>query len=94
SQGKTVATLTVSDGKKIVYKPKINRENKLRDFFEFLNKELEADIYIVKKVSRNTYFYEEYIDNIEINNIEELKKYYERYGKLIGIAFLFNVTDL
>lgn len=94
SRGKTVSTLTFSDGKKIVYKPKINSENKLRDFFEFLNKELEADIYIVKKVTRNTYFYEEYIDNIEINNIEEVKKYYERYGKLIGIAFLFNVTDL
>ncbi|EIR4038453.1 DUF4135 domain-containing protein, partial [Enterococcus faecalis] len=94
SRGNTVSTLTFSDGKKIVYKPKINSENKLSDFFEFLNKELEADIYIVKKVTRDTYFYEEYIDNIEINNTEEVKKYYERYGKLIGIAFLFNVTDL
>ena len=49
SRGNTVSTLTFSDGKKIVYKPKINSENKL-SFFEFLNKELEADIYTVKKL--------------------------------------------
>ena len=96
SNGLKVCVLGLSNGEKLVYKPKryAESEGKVDDLLRFLNKEIDAEVFIPRKIIRGQYFYEEFIENSSVDSDGDLDDYYYRYGKLIGVGYILNATDL
>ncbi|HDR4605535.1 type 2 lanthipeptide synthetase LanM family protein [Bacillus cereus] len=94
-QGRSVIVLTFVSGKKVVYKPKnlkvVSAYNSLIDWINDKNN-------ILKMPSYNTLIYddfviEEFVEKRDCKSIEEVKKYYIRYGQILGIMYILNGND-
>lgn len=94
-QGNAVSILSFED-KKLVYKPKnlkiCESFNKLIDWYTSRSDLL--DIKIPEGIYKETYTYNEYIEQTFCENEHEVEKFYIRYGYLIALCYLLNINDL
>lgn len=93
--GRTVAILTFSDNKKIMYKPKrlqiLNPFNKL---IHRINDEPNIlELKTVKSLIYDEYGYQEFIEQKSCNTKQEVQNYYQRFGQLLGITYMINGSD-
>lgn len=92
--GKSVAILTFKNGKKVVYKPKnLKIANKIDGFMQYLNENHNTQFYIIKRLVKNDYTFEEFIVQTNVPNIEDIKEFYKNYGELIGLSYIMNGSD-
>lgn len=94
SNGKTVALLQISDCK-LVFKFKNlyvgNALNTIYEAIEFLDPTLK--FYKIKRVVRDTFTIESFVEHDECKKDSEVSKYYFRFGVQVLIAFLLRGTD-
>lgn len=93
---KTVMTLAFENNRKILYKPKNLHVNiAFSKLCDYLND--RAPILPLKTVNSlavNDHGYEDFIDHIDCQSEEEVKRYYTRFGYLLGLMYLLNGTDM
>ena len=95
-QGKTTAILHLSNGKKIVYKP---RSGGLDIAFNSVLKVVNGNVNAIhlketKIYDRKQYHWAEYIEYLPCKSLNELKMYYKNCGALIGLIYLLRGTDM
>lgn len=93
NKGKSVTIITFNDEKRLVYKTK-NEVKQVDILLEFLNENFETELFIPQKLIGDGYVFEEFIENNEARNLQEIKRYYKRYGIIIALAYVLNITDL
>lgn len=94
-QGRSVCILNFNVGN-VVYKPKnleINEE--IKKFTDWFTKSCGLlDIKFPKGLYREEYTYIEYIEYIKCESEKEIKDFYTRFGYLIALTYMFNITDM
>ncbi|MEJ7530171.1 type 2 lanthipeptide synthetase LanM [Staphylococcus hominis] len=95
NEGRTVCILEFDVGK-IVYKPKNLEINKAIDEFLlwFTNYTNSIDIKFPKGIYKENYSYVEFVGFKELSNDKEIENFYFRYGYLIALTYIFNITDI
>lgn len=94
-KGKSVCILEF-ENKKLVYKPKNLEINKaIKDFSDWFTEMFTLkDLKFPNGIYKKNYSYEEYITFDPCKNENEVINFYRRYGHLIGLSYLFNITDI
>jgi type 2 lantibiotic biosynthesis protein LanM len=94
--GNQVILLTLSDGSKIVYKPKdLSLSQALASIDEWLRKEgYRPGWYFAKVLARQQYGWEEYVEQGPCLNQEQTRQYYRGEGELLCLSYLLNAHDL
>lgn len=94
--GKSVSILTYASGSKIVYKPRsLSPEvsfNKLIDWFRGVDSTI--DLISPYILDRGEYGWVEFVPSHTMHSEEDVRNYFLRYGKLIGLLYLCNATDI
>ena len=95
--GKTVTILRLTNGKRVVYKPRsLKMEKGFLQYLSFLNTKLpkEDRLYEIAILDCGSYGFIEYIDTVGCNESEEVKRYYRRAGNLMAMLYSLNAKDL
>lgn len=96
-QGKSVSILYF-DEKKLIYKPKNLKISEIFesfiDWYTNVSNHKLLDLKIPKGIFKDDYTYNEFIEPNYCENKREIENYYNRYGYLIAICYLFNLNDL
>ena len=97
NSGATVGFLLFSDGRKLVYKPRTIESLKI--WSQFLawcshRKILFLSCKTPALLSRDGYGWVEFVHHHHCDTRDELSRYYYRFGSLLAIAHMLNVTDL
>lgn len=94
-RGKSVSIVNFQE-KKLVYKPKdLNISKAFEKFIDWYTSNSNLlDIKIPKGIYKDKYTYNEYIEPVKCKSICEIENYYERYGYLIAICYIFSLNDL
>lgn len=95
-KGQTVAKLNYSNEKSIMYKPKsLDIVEKYNELILWINQH-DSDISLptYKVLDYGEYGFEECIIQKPCESEEEVKKYYERFGQLVGLMHMINGADM
>ncbi|SFL42554.1 type 2 lantibiotic biosynthesis protein LanM [Lachnospiraceae bacterium KH1T2] len=95
NQGKTVAVLSFKD-KKLVYKPRSMEPERI---FSRCSRWVDShlgDYYITnpKLVLGEDYGFQQYMESRECNSEDEVKRYYHRIGRAMGLFYIFDTSDI
>lgn len=92
--GKSVSIIHFKDGNRVVYKPKkLEIAKKVNDFMLYLNQKIGSDFYTTKRLVKENYSFEEYIDQCNLESLNDAENYYSNYGELMGLAYILNGSD-
>lgn len=92
--GESTAMITLSDGTKLIYKPRnINITNSYNIFISWVNQKLSVNLKTFKCVSCGSYGWMEFVDNEAVNSHEDLKEYYYKSGILSAVTLLLGSKD-
>lgn len=94
-RGKTVAIIKLDNQKEIVYKPRtLSTESAYQDFIFEVSKGCRYQLKKIGIVNRDEYGWEEFVKAYHCNSMEEIKRYYYRFGILIFVNYILNANDL
>lgn len=95
-KGQTVAKLNYSNEKSVMYKPKsldiVENYNKLILWINQHNSNINLPTY--KVLDYEEFGFEECIIQKPCKSEEEVKKYYERFGQLVGLMYMISGADM
>jgi type 2 lantibiotic biosynthesis protein LanM len=92
--GESTALITLSDGKKLIYKSRnIDSTNSYNLFIDWVNHKLETNLKTIKCVSSGNYGWLEFVTYEPVNSLDELQEYYYKAGILLAITFLLGSKD-
>lgn len=93
-RGESTALVTLSDGTKLIYKPRnIDTTNSYNLFIGWVNHKLNTNLKTFKCVSCKSYGWLEFVSCETVNSSEELQEYYFKAGILLAVAFLLGSKD-
>lgn len=93
--GKSVIIFEVNHIQKIVYKPKnLKIEERISELLKWFSSEELLDLHLPKGLYRNNYTYNEFVYRKPCNCIEEVQRFYIRFGYLIALCYLLGIDDL
>lgn len=94
-KGNSVMRFIFESKKEIMYKPKsLQVTERFHDLLHwFHSKGLKYDFKYHKIINKKNYAWEEVVEYISCDNVEEVKAFYYRYGALIGISHLLKGVD-
>lgn len=94
-KGNTVAIISLDNGKKVVYKPRaLKAEKAYQDFICDISSKCANKLKPVHMLDCNQYGWEEYIQAEPCHTLDELRRYYYRFGVLIFANYILNANDL
>lgn len=92
--GESTALVTLSNGKKIVYKPRnIDTTNSYNLFIDWVNYKLNTNLKTFKCVNFESYGWLEFVNHEAVNTSEELHEYYYKAGILLAVTLLLGSKD-
>lgn len=97
NQGKTVSILELSDGNKIVYKPKdLRLEKVFSDLIEHLNTQKDSPIELkaAKTIPRGQYGWVQFIPHKSCNSEDEFTLFYEKAGAWLMLLHIMVCSDM
>jgi type 2 lantibiotic biosynthesis protein LanM len=96
NNGRTVAVLTLSETKKVVYKPRPLRfEHKFTQLLSRLSaRSLSRPLRAPAMIDRGKYGWMEFIEGRPCESADEVVSFYTRSGALLCLAGVFGITDL
>jgi type 2 lantibiotic biosynthesis protein LanM len=95
-QGKSVIVVEFNEHQKIVFKPR-NLEicQAFEQFLHWCNENSGLlDIKIPKGIYKEDYSFVQFIEYQACQSEKEVSEYYERFGYLLALAYVFRITDL
>lgn len=94
-KGNTVAIITLDNDIKVVYKPRtLEAEMAYQDFVCDISSECKNQLKPVHILNYEEYGWEEFIQVEPCHDINELKRYYYRFGILVFANYILNANDL
>lgn len=92
--GESTALVTLSDGTKLIYKPRnIEATKSYNLFIDWVNHKLNTNLKTIKCVSRKNYGWLEFVAYESVNTPDEIEEYYYKAGVLLGVALLLGSKD-
>lgn len=95
-QGRSVSILELSNGQKIVYKPRsLGIDQEFQLFIKWINsnEKNSKKLKTIKILDKKTYGWSEFVPFENCNQKEDLSKFYDRMGQLLGVLHVLNATD-
>ncbi|WP_254490156.1 type 2 lanthipeptide synthetase LanM family protein [Bacillus thuringiensis] len=93
-RGKSVSILNFPNKQKIVYKPKnLEIAKKIDLFMSYLNKHMESNFYIPRRLVKEKYAFEEFVEQEDLESSKDAADFYTNYGSLLGLAYIINGSD-
>jgi type 2 lantibiotic biosynthesis protein LanM len=93
--GRSVAVLLLTNGRKVVYKPKpLGLEAAFAQFLNWCNSASpRVDLRTILVIDRGTYGWAEFIEQAPCESLEAVRRYYRRAGMLLCVLHLLRATD-
>lgn len=92
--GESTALVYLSDGTKIIYKPRnVAITNSYNSFIDWINSKLNTDIKIFKVLECGVYGWLEFIKYEKVNSENDLKEYYNKAGMLLAVTLIIGSND-
>lgn len=92
--GRSVAVLTLVDGRKVVYKPKsLALEVGFNRLLAWCNQAGSFDLYQVPVADRGDYGWAAYVEQRPCRDLEQARDYYRRAGALLCVLHLLRASD-
>ncbi|MBP1042460.1 type 2 lantipeptide synthetase LanM family protein [Vagococcus sp. BWB3-3] len=100
--GKAVVELTTNLSK-LIYKPKTVKNDlffyKFLGYLKLLGKTNDSDssvlnFYPLKILDQGSYGWVDFLEQSAVSSQEEVRRYYQRVGYLLSIAYVINLTDI
>lgn len=93
--GLAVAIITMSCGRKFVYKPRsLAVEHRVQDLFSALDGLGQTEFRSWKVIDKGDYGWVEFVANEPCTDITEVREFYRRVGHLLAVVYLIGATDL
>lgn len=96
--GRTVASITFTNGKKIIYKPRnLGAETGFLHYSKAMNQGMslnESALYEMELLDFGEYGFIEFISQQECEDEQELERYYYRSGILMAMLYSLNAKDI
>lgn len=94
-KGGTVCALKFRSGAHLIYKPKsLSLDAAFFRFLAWLNERGAPLSFICPKIlDRGNYGWLATVDHLPCNNDEEIRRFYQRLGMFLGIAYVMNAVD-
>ncbi len=94
-EGHKVYVLELDNGKKLVYKPRcLAIDQAYKDFVEWIFEKLHVPFAWNKIWNRENYGWCEWVEKKPCYSWEELQRYYQRNGILLGVSYLLGTKDI
>lgn len=94
-KGNTVAIITLDNGKKVVYKPRpLKAEKAYQNFICDISSSCRNTLQPVQILDCGQYGWEGFVKAEPCHTMNELKRYYYRFGVLIFANYILNANDL
>lgn len=96
NNGKTVAILSFSDNRKIIYKPRtLDIDISFNKIINYINsKNNKIELYKIKSLDKNTYGWQEFIEYKECKTEKEIEYYFYSIGELLAIVHVLGSSDI
>jgi type 2 lantibiotic biosynthesis protein LanM len=93
--GRAVAVLTLSDGRKLVYKPRsVALEVAFNGLVAWCNDSgCSEKLLVVRVLDRGDYGWMEYVDHAPCDDLDAARRYYRRAGMLLCLLHALRATD-
>ncbi len=93
--GRSVTAITFSSGLKIIYKPKnLALASEFQNLLDWLVQNgAPLSFRPMKIIDRSNYGWTEYIDYLPCENLDAIKRYYQRAGMLLCLVYILNGID-
>lgn len=92
--GESTALITLSDGTKLIYKPRnIEATQSYNLFIDWANHKLDTNLKTIKCVGRESYGWLEFVHYESVNSPDELQEYYYEAGILLAVTLLLGSKD-
>jgi type 2 lantibiotic biosynthesis protein LanM len=92
--GESTALVTLSDGTKLIYKPRnIDTATSYNLFIDWVNHKLKTNLKTLKSVSCGSYGWLEFVTYKPVNSSDELQEYYYQTGMLLAVTLLLGSKD-
>ncbi len=92
--GRTVAILSLSDGSRVVYKPrKLDIDQAFAEMLTHLGSDVGMTFKVPKVVSKEDYGWAEFISNEPCECEGDVDAYYERLGAMLALLYILEATD-
>ncbi|WP_433163028.1 type 2 lanthipeptide synthetase LanM family protein [Kribbella sp. CA-247076] len=93
--GRSTATLTFADGRRLVYKPRpLDLHGHFNDLVGWLNGKTCLDIRTVALLPRTGYGWSEYVVHQPCHDLAEVRRFYHRQGALLALLYVLDGTDM
>nr|WP_239062797.1 type 2 lanthipeptide synthetase LanM family protein [Streptomyces sp. SID13031] len=93
--GRSTATLTFTDGQRLIYKPRpLDLHAHFNDLIHWLNSKTGLDLQSVDVLRRPGYGWLEYIDHTPCQDLAEVRRFYQRQGALLALLYVLDGTDM
>jgi type 2 lantibiotic biosynthesis protein LanM len=93
--GRSTATLTFTNGQKLIYKPRpLDLHTHFNEIVTWLNTKTGLDLQTVRVFPRPGYGWLEYIPHTPCNDLTEVRRFYERQGALLALLYALDGTDM
>lgn len=92
--GKSVFCISFADGQKVVYKPRsVQSETIFYTIVESISAEMDIELPSLTVLDKGKYGWVEYKPHQTCESTQEVERYYQRAGGMLGIAYLLNLND-
>ena len=93
--GRSTATLTFADGRRLVYKPRpLDLHGHFNEFVDWLNSRTALGIRTVELLPRPGYGWLEYVVPEPCQDAAEVRRFYQRQGALLALLYVLDGTDM
>ncbi|MDX6260812.1 MAG: hypothetical protein QOH84_2500 [Kribbellaceae bacterium] len=93
--GRCTATLTFTNGHRIIYKPRpLDLHAHFNDLVHWLNDKTGLDLQTVAVVRRPEYGWLEHIPHTPCQDLSQVRRFYHRQGGLLALLYILDGTDM
>ncbi|WP_328330227.1 type 2 lanthipeptide synthetase LanM family protein [Kribbella sp. NBC_00382] len=93
--GRSTATLTFTNGRQLIYKPRpLDLHAHFNDLVHWLNDKTALDLRTVAVLRRPGYGWLEYIPHTPCQDLSEVRRFYHRQGALLALLYVLDGTDM
>ena len=93
--GRSTATLTFADGRRLVYKPRsLDLHSHFNELVGWLNDKAGLGIRTVGLLPRDGYGWSEYVVHQACSDLAEVRRFYHRQGALLALLYVLDGTDM
>jgi type 2 lantibiotic biosynthesis protein LanM len=92
--GKSVAVLQLTDGRRLVYKPRsLAIDSRFRDLLDWLNPHCGLELTAARHLDRGSHGWVEFIAHDGCVDAAQIDRYYQRLGGLLALLYVLEATD-